>query len=278
MSRPIVVGVDGSTPSHAAVEWAAADARRRRLPLRLVHVCEQRRGSAEGLKYCEGTLQAAADRARAAGAQEVVTELLEGNVVETLLGQAVTGDSVVLGSRGVGGFAGLALGSVSLAVAGHAEGPVVVVRAGAETAAGHGKIVVGDDGSDTAREALRYAVEQARARDATVLVVYAWSQPILATYGPQFADLFTDTFAEDRDAARERLDVWSGEYPDVRFEGSQVRAHPVAALADASGSAELVVVGSRGRGGFATAVLGSVSHGLLHHAVCPVAVVRPRSA
>ncbi|GAB2958044.1 universal stress protein [Nonomuraea fastidiosa] len=277
MSRPIVVGVDGSTPSHAAVEWAAADARRRRLPLRLVHVCEQRRGSAEGLKYCEGTLEAAADRARAAGAQEVVSELLEGNVVEALLGQAVTGDCVVLGSRGVGGFAGLALGSVGLAVAGHAEGPVVVVRAGAETA-GHGKIVVGDDGSDTAREALRYAVEQARARDATLLVVYAWSQPMLATYGPQFTDLFTDTFDEDRDAAQERLDIWASEYPDVRFEGSQVRAHPVAALADASASAELVVVGSRGRGGFAAAVLGSVSHGLLHHAVCPVAVVRPRTA
>jgi nucleotide-binding universal stress UspA family protein len=271
------VGVDGSTPSHAAVEWAAADARRRRLPLRLVHVCEQRRGSAEGLKYCEGTLEAAADRARAAGAQEVVSELLEGNVVEALLGQAVTGDCVVLGSRGVGGFAGLALGSVGLAVAGHAEGPVVVVRAGAETA-GHGKIVVGDDGSDTAREALRYAVEQARARDATLLVVYAWSQPMLATYGPQFTDLFTDTFDEDRDAAQERLDIWASEYPDVRFEGSQVRAHPVAALADASASAELVVVGSRGRGGFAAAVLGSVSHGLLHHAVCPVAVVRPRTA
>jgi nucleotide-binding universal stress UspA family protein len=274
VSGPIVVGVDGSTPAHTAVEWAAADARRRRLPLRLVHVCEQKRG-AEGLKYCAGTLESAADRARAAGALEVQTELLEGNVVEALLGQAVTGDCVVLGSRGVGGFAGLALGSVSLAVAGHAEGPVVVVRAGA-AAPEHGRIVVGDDGSATAGEAMRYAVAQARARDAGILAVYAWSQPILATYGPQFADLFTDSFEEDRAAAQERLASWAREYPDVRFDGSQVHAHPVAALADASASAELVVVGSRGRGGFTSAVLGSVSHGLLHHAVCPVAVVRPR--
>ncbi|MGW0486056.1 universal stress protein [Nonomuraea sp. NPDC003214] len=277
MVRPIVVGVDGSTPAHAAVEWAAADARRRRLPLRIVHVCEQWQDNVNGMKYCAGMLQAAADRARATGDDlEVNTEFLDGNVVERLVGQSVSSQSVVLGSRGLGGFAGLVIGSVSLAVAGRAEGPVVVVRA-ATTVPVHSLIVVGDDGSGAAREAMLYAIEQARARSARVLAVYAWRQPVLSAYGRDYADLFTDSFGEECRAARERVDAWRNEFAGVEITGRQVNEHPVAALADASAAADLVVVGSRGRGGFASAALGSVSHGLLHHAVCPVAVVRPRS-
>ncbi|MFI6317816.1 universal stress protein [Nonomuraea sp. NPDC050556] len=142
-------------------------------------------------------------------------------MIETLNQEPAGADSVVVGSRGLGGFTGLVPGSVSLGVAGHASGPVVVV---------------GFDGSPGSEPAMAYGIEQARACGARLHVVYAWRAPI----------------------------------------SSAVSEHPVFALANASRTAELAVVGSRGLGGFAAAVLGSVGHGVLHHAHCPVAVVRPR--
>ncbi|MEU8404415.1 universal stress protein [Nonomuraea sp. NPDC048892] len=275
MAGPIVVGVDGSAPSHAAVEWAAADAKNRRLPLKIVHVCEQWRSDIDGGKYCAGVLETAADLARAIdGSIEVDAELSAGNVVESLIAQSASADSTVLGSRGVGGFAGLVLGSVTLAVAGHAQGPVVVVRAPAATR--HDRIVVGDDGSGAAQEAMLYAVEQARARRARIVAVHAWQQSVVSAYGADFADLLADAFQEECRAAQERIASWRERHRDVEITGRQISEHPVPALVDASASADLVVVGSRGLGGFASAVLGSVGHGLLHHAACPVAVVRPR--
>ncbi|TDD14381.1 universal stress protein, partial [Nonomuraea diastatica] len=100
MSRHVVVGVDGSVPARAAVEWAAADAQRRGLGLRVVHVCEQGRYGGEGTKHCAGTLAAAADRARDLTRDvEVTTELLPGNVIDALIGESASADSVVLGSR-----------------------------------------------------------------------------------------------------------------------------------------------------------------------------------
>ncbi|MCF6476955.1 universal stress protein, partial [Nonomuraea sp. MG754425] len=117
MAGPIVVGVDGSAPSHAAVEWAALDAGRRRLPLKIVHVCEQWQDNVNGRKYCAGVLEAAVGRVHALDAGiEVDAEMPGGNVVERLIAQAVRADSIVLGSRGVGGFSGLLLGSVTLGV------------------------------------------------------------------------------------------------------------------------------------------------------------------
>ncbi|MFI7640646.1 universal stress protein [Nonomuraea sp. NPDC049400] len=276
MAGPIVVGVDGSESANAAAEWAAADALRRRLPLKVVHVCERRPGGIEGRKYCLGVLEAAADSARAvSGDVEVSTELAEENVVDFLIGQSASADSLVLGSRGSGGFAGLVLGSVGLAVAGHAEGPVVIVRGPA--AAEHGQIVVGDDGSESAQAAMTYAVEQARARHARLLAIHAWQAPLVSAYAPDYGLLLEDAFQEEARAARERMTRWRTENPDVEITEQHVREHPVPALGEASATADLVVVGSRGLGAFASAVLGSVSHGVLHRAACPVAVVRPRA-
>ncbi|MEV0237508.1 universal stress protein [Nonomuraea sp. NPDC050786] len=275
MAGPIVVGVDGSEASRAAIEWAAADARRRRLPLKVVHVCEQWPRGIDGRKYCLGTLEAGADSARAvSGDVEVSTELLEGNVVEALIAQSASAESLVLGSRGLGGFAGLVLGSVGMAVAGHAAGPAVIVRAPA--VALHNQIVVGDDGSECAREAMAYAIEQARARHARLLVIYAWQAPIVSAYAPDYGLLLEDAFREESRTAQERVSRWRQEHPDIEITDHQVAEHPVPALSKASTTADLVVVGSRGLGGFASAVLGSVSHGVLHRAACPVAVVRPR--
>ncbi|MFF0867057.1 universal stress protein [Nonomuraea sp. NPDC003560] len=274
MSTHIVVGVDGSVPATGAVEWAAADARRRGLDLRLVHVGPQWLHEANA-EHCARLLAEAADRARAlAGDVKVTTELLSGNVAGELIRESATARGVVLGSRGLGGFAGMTVGSVSLAVAGHASGPVVVVRAPAAVAE-HGRVVVGYDGSQDAQAAMEYAVEQARARGARLHVVSAWQMPVFSPYAVTYNSLIEDLMREETGAARERVVPWREANPDLVITDEQPCAHPVTALMQAAGSADLVVVGSRGRGGFASAVLGSVSHGVLHHVTCPVAVVRP---
>ncbi|MEO3803052.1 universal stress protein [Nonomuraea sp. B1E8] len=276
MAGHIVAGVDGSVPARSAVEWAAADAQRRGLGLRIVHVCEQWRYGDEGTKYCAGTLAAAADRARGLTRDvEVTTELLPGNVIDTLIGESASADSVVLGSRGLGGFAGLVVGSVGLGVAGHATGPLVLVRG--PSVVQYGRVVVGDDGSDDSEAAVKYAVDQARVRGLPLHVVFAWQIPIAPPLAAGYSMLIESTREEDIRRAAERVAPWQEKNPDVAIIGEQVVGHPADVLIRAGGTADLVVVGSRGRGGFASAVLGSVSHAVLHHVTCPVAVVRPRT-
>ena len=277
MTGPVMVAVDGSAPAAAAVEWAAADAQQRGLALRIVHVCERRPPGQDGLEPCEETLAVARDRALALTRDvEVEAALLTGDVVEALLAESasVSADSVVLGSRGLGGFAGMLLGSVGMGVAGHAAGPVVIVR---ETSVvRHGRVVVGDDGSEQAAAAVAYAIEQARARRVTLHLVCAWQSPVYSPYAAAFDTLTQEGYEYLTRAAAERAAAWRESDPDVRTTDTQVHGHPVNALIEAGRAADLVVVGSRGRGGFASALLGSVGHAVLHRLTCPVAVVRPR--
>lgn len=275
MREPIVAGVDGSASSTAAVEWAASDAQRRGLPLRIVHVCERWAHGMDSSRYCAGALEAAVGRARAiSGDVEVRAEMLAGNVIEALMGESAAADSLVLGTRGMGGFAGMVLGSVGIAVAGHAAGTVVIVRG--VVAVRHDLVVVGHDASEGAQWAMAYAVEQARARRARLHVVYAWQAPVVSPYWTAYSHLPADSFREESRTARARVIPWREANPGVVITDEQVSGHPVAALSEAARAADLVVVGSRGLGGFSSAVLGSVGHGVLHHASCPVAVVRPR--
>ncbi|MBF8185729.1 universal stress protein [Nonomuraea sp. K274] len=276
MAGQIVAGVDGSAPATAALEWAAADAERRGLGLRLVHVCETWRHEVPSTKYCAGVLEAAADRARDLTRDvEVTTALLPGKVVDTLVEESATADGLVVGSRGLGGFAGMMMGSVSMAVAGHAAGPVVVVRAPAVLR--HDRVVVGYDGSEHARVAMEYALEQARARLAHLHIVSAWQVPGFAPYALADGGLIEQAVEEETRAARRRVLPWLEANSDLIITDEEPCEHPVSALVRASETADLVVVGSRGHGGFMSAVLGSVSHGVLHHVTCPVAVVRPRA-
>ncbi|MFI6596601.1 universal stress protein [Nonomuraea sp. NPDC050536] len=273
MNEQIVVAVDGSAASYAAVDWAAMDAKRRGRALRVVHVCEQ--VAIGQTEYCEAALAAAVDRARAILPEsDVTSELTPGHAVETLVAESARADSIVLGSRGLGGFAGLVVGSVSLLVAGHAAGPVVVVRD--IDPVEYGEVVLGFDGSRPAEAAAEYAFEQARARGARLRAVYAWQMPPAAPYAVGYSGYVTSTFKSETAAMREALAPWREKYQDVQVIDDEVCDHPVSALINASRSADLVVVGSRGLGGFASAVLGSVSHGVLHHVQRPVAVVRPR--
>ncbi|MFC4119861.1 universal stress protein [Nonomuraea zeae] len=271
MNRHIVVGVDGSAPAMAAVEWAAADARRRGAGLRIVHVC----GQCPQGEHCARALAAAGDRARElADDVEVSTEVLPGSAVKVLIAESGSADTVVLGTRGLGGFAEMVVGSVSMAVAGHAEGPVVVVHA--PSVAPHGRVVVGYDRSENSEAAMEYAIEQARARGVPLDVVFAWQTPVFSPYMAAYNSLLVDVYQADTRAVAESVALWREKNPDVEITHEPATGHPVSVLAKAGESADLVVVGSRGRGGLASTVLGSVSHGVLHHVTCPVAVVRPR--
>ncbi|GHE47807.1 universal stress protein [Streptosporangium violaceochromogenes] len=280
---PVVVGVDGSQEGRRAVCWAADDAFRRGAPLRIVHVVDRgpydisRFTAAEwpealiesGRRVLAEAERTARDRRPSV---EVVTELIEDGVVDALCGQSAAAVEIVLGSRGLGGFAGALLGSVSVHVAGHAHGPVVVVRSEEDTT--YGEVVVGVDDLPECEPALAFAFEQARLRGCALRAVHAWQLPVHA-FAPEISyDLDEIRRAQHR-VVEERLQAWRERFPRVRVVEDVQSAHPVDALTGASSKADLVVVGSRGMGTLGSVVLGSISRAVLHHAHCPVAVVRP---
>ncbi|WP_030925836.1 universal stress protein [Streptosporangium amethystogenes] len=277
MSEPIIVGVDGSRAALAAVLWAADDAARRGCDLRIVHVVappvyggqpyERSLDDAARQESERLLAEAAALAAEYHANVQVSTELLYGNTTDILRAQAVEAATIVVGSRGLDGFAGLLLGSVGLGLAGHVAGPVVVVRGA--PAIVQGEIVAGVNPDDAVHPALDYAFEEAQARGARLQVVHAWDMPS-SRAGPEIIA------QAQQERARSVLTPWTKRHPGVVVTVSVFRGNPIAALCEASARADLVVVGSRGRGVIRSAVLGSVSHGVLHYAPCPVAVVRPR--
>ncbi|HEX4818120.1 MAG TPA: universal stress protein [Nonomuraea sp.] len=141
----------------------------------------------------------------------------------------------------------------------------------------HGRVVVGYDNSEHAEAAMQYAVEHARAHGARLHVLHAWQTPVFSPYLTAWNSLMVEVYQEESRAIAESLTRWREKNPDVDITHETLSGHPVGVLARAGATADLVVVGSRGRGGFASAVLGSVGHGVLHHVACPVAVVRPRN-
>ncbi|WP_326822544.1 universal stress protein [Streptosporangium sp. NBC_01756] len=278
MAGHVLVGTDGSKPAATAVKWAAEDAVRRHRALRVVHVCEawaydvpylQVPEAPEGVsRSCEEILDAAAGFARArAPGLEVTTTLISGRIIETLLQESERAVQVVVGSRGLGGFTGMLVGSVGMGLAGHTACPLVVVRGAQDTV--HAEVATGFDGSESSHAALEYAFAEAVRRGARLRIVHAWQVP----YAVGRAAPPGDVFGSDESAVRKTLKAWLERRPQVETVETTVQDHPVSALRDASAQADLVVVGSRGLGGFGAAILGSVSRGVLLHAHCPVAVV-----
>jgi nucleotide-binding universal stress UspA family protein len=289
--RTIVVGVDGSEPARRAVRWAAQEAVRRGLPLRVITAFEWMRGGLIGqvgrgesyrgvmLGVARGQLAEAVRFAeQEQPALEVQSQLVVGFPIPVMTAEAQRAALVVLGNRGLGGVTGLLVGSVAVALAADAECPVVVVRGEAETPDPAAPVVVGVDGSPTSEAALAFAFEAAAVRKVPLVAVHTWWDPLLdATMAPATA-LMLDWDAievDERQVLAERLAGWGEKYPDVRVQRLVLREHPAHALVEQSLRAQLVVVGSRGRGAMAGLVLGSVSHAVLQRAHCPVAVVRP---
>jgi nucleotide-binding universal stress UspA family protein len=281
----IVVGVDGSAESDAALRWAALEAQRHGAKLIVLHAYEP---GQYGIRTpLEDTHQRDLQRIAQAIVDSAVTEVrslapavrvwgetTSGAAAAGLIRASRAGATVVVGSRGRGGFAGLRIGSVSQHVAAHATGSVVVVRDG--TGRADGPVVVGVDEGDESDVALTAAFEEAALRAARLVVLHAYV-PAVRTWGLDLPPEVEDEHARqtvESDQLAAIVAPWREKFPAVQVEAVAVEGQAAARLVDASATAQLVVVGSRGRGGFAGLLLGSVGLHLLHHAGCPVLIAR----
>jgi nucleotide-binding universal stress UspA family protein len=286
----IVVGVDGSEEARVALRWALHEARFRGAELMVAHVWQPLdlvvppgTLSDPALDF-QSDLETGASRVLDAAMVElgddiegidVRTQLLDdGSVAGRLVDAATGAELLVVGSRGWGGVRGRLLGSVSQQCAHHTRCPLVILRRGA---AAHGDsrntIVVGVDGSPNSEAALHWALAEAERRGADVLALHAWSIPPTASIGY----VPPTPFGAIRQAATACLEEVvrraSGPHPGVRCEQVVAEGAAGQALVDAAQGASLLVVGTRGRGGFAGLLLGSVSQQCAHHAPCPIVIV-----
>ena len=284
-TNAVIVGTDGTDNSKKAVRWAAREAQRRNLPLRVVHAfdwewrearydmsqeyLELSRKQAEGIT-ANGVYEARTVAPRLA----VEGDAVIGHAAAQLLADAADAELLVLGSRGRGGFASLLLGSVSQRVATHAPCSVVVVRGCGDDA--EGPVVVGVDDSPVADLVLEAAFDQASARGGTLTVVRAFLPALPLWLGTvRAADVETpDQDAVERARLEEQLAPWRAKYPGMRVEVVLTHDSVAGALVEASKYAQLVVVGSRGHGAIAGTLIGSAGLQLLHHAECPVYIAR----
>ncbi|MES9606749.1 MULTISPECIES: universal stress protein [Actinomadura] len=279
MSAPIVVGTDGSAAAARAVDWAAGEAALRHRPLHIVH-------AAQIWPYQVRRFELPVPSERSSPAGHAVLLEAEGRVLErrpelrvtTALAVNATPDALreeaekafelVLGHRGHGGFAGLRLGSVALRMAGRTAVPLVIVRGGV---GGGGEVVVGHDLAEEPGEALRYAFDAAAVRGARLRVVHAWQLSVDMAEAGYALD---EERLNDERRARviEAYAPLHERYPLVDVVNDVLVGHPVSEMTRVSRSADLVVVGAHPhRWGLFR--LGSVGHGVIHHAECPVAVV-----
>lgn len=283
----ILVGVDGSDTALAAVEWATEEAARRGLPLRIVYAdapwlydtpVDPRLGAVrEWLLTGGGELL---DRALAAARDRdpdvpVTAETVTGHVARVLLERSAGARMLVLGGRGAGAATGLLLGSSTLQVVTHTTVPAVVVRH--PEFAVRGEVVVGADGSAAGEPALAFAFEEAALRRARLRVLHVWSHPAAGRFGAvrPFAGDLESIAEEELRGVEKSMSACQSRFPGVEVVTEMVHGRPARILAGASARADLLVVGTRGRGGFTGLLLGSVSHALLHHAHSPLAVVPP---
>ncbi len=283
---PIIVGVDDSEDSHRAVALAAQLAADRARVLRVVHAFvwpylgvpldPSPVGPPDGGLRNEAdriVADAVAQARQAYPKLEVVGQVLTGAPASTLLAECQQAAAIVLGHRGLGGFTGMLIGSVAVQVTAHASCPVVISRGDERPGR---DILVGVDASPKGADALAFAYEEASLREVGITALHAYRFPASGEPGDMLPLVYDDKTlrAEEDEAIAEALAGFADRYPDVRVNREVVRDRPAHALVRASESASLVVVGSRGRGGFTGLLLGSVSQALLRHAACPVAVVR----
>ncbi|MGW2380107.1 universal stress protein [Streptomyces sp. NPDC001658] len=304
MLRPVIAGVDGSPESLAAAEWAAHEAVRRERPLRLVHAWNwhpRREGepaNAAQRHLARRALRHAEDRIRRACPTVALDdEQVEGPATAALLRAGEQADLLVLGSRGLSGFTGLLVGSVALGVVARSVRPVVLVRAPDDhlppddrpaadhrlfaadatdsARTGHRDVVLGLDLGDPCDEVIEFAFEAARLRGARLRVLNAWQPPGPFALGPGEIALVREPHRAEEwggflDAV---LKVWRDKYPGVEVVETLVRGRPAPPLIRAASAASLLVVGRRAAVPPALARTGPVTHAVIHHAGCPVAVV-----
>lgn len=277
----ILVGYDGSEQSEAAVRWAARAAARHQeslqvmsaVPVPVVYGSEFLPASAvQEISAEAGKLaQDGARLAREAGASDVEPKGVSANPASSLVEASEGASLVVVGNRGHHHLVETMLGSVGHAVSAHAACPAVIVRG--EGVDPLGRVVVAYDASEAAERALTFGASEAQRAEATLQLVGAWDDSSM-TYGlPSVGDVndIGDAVANDLEVARRNL---LDTHPDLTVSTQVVRGQAAVEIARVSEGAGMLVVGSRGRGGFRSLILGSVSRRLLSTAPCPVAVVR----
>ncbi|MDG4781493.1 universal stress protein [Micromonospora sp. WMMD961] len=282
----VVVGVDGSEPALRAVRLAAGEAARRHRPLRVVHgfiwpLLHVPTSPAPGAPPGGGLRHGAEELVKAAVAEAEATapglsisgEIIDGEAAAVLVGESTTAALIVLGDRGLGGFSALVVGSVAVQVAAYADCPVLVAR-GAHRP--DEPVLVAVDGSAASREAADFAAETAVSRGVPLVALHAYRHP--GSSGPGDMQPLVYDEAKLHGQQERMLAEWltglTEAHPTVRLTCKAVRGRTGSVLAEATRSAQLVVVGGQGRGEVTGLLLGSVSQSLLHHAQCPVAVVR----
>lgn len=282
----IVVGVDGSPASNAAVGWGARAAAMRNLPVHLVHVVRADAATwppipypdtwgawqeDEGRKIIAEAVRIAAEAADAK--LKINSELVFSTPVPTMVELSAEAEMVVVGSSGHGALARGLLGSVSSSLVRRAGCPVAVIHDVDPSVAQSrsAPVLVGIDGSPVSELATAVAFDEASRRGVEVIALHAWSD-IAVVELPGLDWLAVQAEAEL--CLAERLAGWQERYPDVAVHRVVACDRPARQLIERSASAQVVVVGSHGRGGFAGMLLGSVSNSVLHSVRAPVVVAR----
>ncbi|MFI9583868.1 universal stress protein [Streptomyces sp. NPDC052236] len=296
MSRTVTVGLDGSLESLAAAEWAAAEARLRGLPLKLVNVWEEDPNLPASLlerdterHWAERVPREAVQTLRLRHPDvKISVEQIAGRPGAVLPTVARDAELLVLGSRGLSSVGGFLVGSVGMTTIARAARPVVLVRAagsGPEAPAArqagkgsaampYGPVVLGLDLRSPDAAVIEFAFDAALRRGAALYVVHGWSLPPYIAYGlPADPELNAELAVGQAEALTEVMSPWRQKFPDVEVVEASWPGKPAVQLVDASREASLVVIGRRVRRAALGAHIGPVAHAVLHHATAPVAVV-----
>ena len=284
----IVVGVDESPAAKVAVQWAARDAELRSIPLTLVHAISPevamwpnvrlpaglaRWHRDHGRRLLDDAFKVAEEASRRGGPAEIHTEILPSAAVPTLVALSKDAEMVVTGCRGSGRWRGRLMGSVSSGLLHYAHCPVAIIH-DEDPLMPHpsqAPVLVGIDGSTASESATAIAFDEASRRNVGLIAVHAWSDVDVSEW-PGIDWPGTQSMAEQ--VLAERLAGWQEQYPDVQVSRTVVRDQPARQLVQRSEEAQLVVVGSRGRGGFAELLVGSVGETVAQMARMPVIVAR----
>jgi nucleotide-binding universal stress UspA family protein len=283
----IVVAVDGSPASTAAARWAAGEAAMRNIPLTVMHAVTTPTTTFPPVPYPESlvtnledegkkailhAIKVAEDAMSADRKVSIDKKLVCSAPAPALLEASDTAEMIVMGSSGRGLLARGLLGSVSSTVVRHANCPVAVIRDEELPDLRNAPVLLGTDGSPASELATEIAFDEASRRGVDLVAIHAWSD---AAVSEVFDIEWPVVESEAQRSLAESLAGWEERYPDVTVHRFIARDRAARHLIDKSETAQLVVVGSHGRGGLTRMLLGSVSNAVLHSVRIPIIVARP---